>query len=87
MRVAEAAKRLEVSERSLYRLIRDGTLPNTKETRNQPVLGYELSDTLILTLQEIMRREQCSLTPARIKSIVKEEETKIKKKEKETNES
>ena len=70
MRVSDAARKLGISERSLYRLVKDGTLPATVRARDRPVFGYELDDHYILNIQKILERDNCSPTPAKIRDIV-----------------
>ena len=70
MRVTEAAKKLGISERSVYRLINEGVLPATVRPRDRPVLGYELDDGFIINIQKFLASGGMSSSPARVREVV-----------------
>ena len=71
MRVAEAAAKLGISERSVYRLVREGLMPATVLPRDTPVLGYEIGDKIITTIKSRLTAYD-NVSPASIRLILLE---------------
>lgn len=72
MRVAEAATELGISERSVYRLIKEGVMPAAVHPRDRPVLGYEVDPALIHEVQKVLASLPEEPTPSRVKEILLE---------------
>ena len=70
MRVIEAAMKLGISERSVYRLIREGLLLASVRPRDRPVLGYEVDAGVIQQIQVELDAKGEKPTPGRVRVIL-----------------
>jgi len=71
VKVAEAAKKLGISERSLYRLIKERLISYTLEVVNRPTLAYSVDDDFIYRVQQLLAADPSKgVSPARIRTIL-----------------
>ena len=72
MRASRVAEELGISERSVYRLIRDGTFKAKVKIRDSPILGYAVSEKLVSALKLKFTLQGEIPTPAKIREIMRE---------------
>lgn len=58
MHVTEVARELGVSTRTVYRLIQGGNLPAKVVTRNRPVTGYDVDESLVSKIKEKLQNKK-----------------------------
>ena len=73
MLVEDAAKAWGISSRSVYRMIKDGTLPTSIKARDRPVVinstRYDVDDALVQSVKH--RIQSRTSSPVSVRKIIK----------------